>query len=812
MQRKIRKVAVLGSGVMGSGIAAHLANCGVPSVLLDIVPKYTEKDEKEGVDKDSKAFRNRLAIQNLALAIKNRKPIPAFYHNKFAELISVGNFDDDMDQLADCDWIIEVVIENMKIKQSVFANVEKNWNGKAIISSNTSGMPIHGMVEGRSQEFKKHFMVTHFFNPVRFMRLLELVAGPDTDPKLVDFMAGFGSKVLGKGVVFGKDTVNFVANRIGVYGMMRAMKEMTGRGYTIEEVDAIVGQPMGRPKTAAFRTADLVGLDTFHHVTTNCYDNLPDDPERDIFTPPAFFDKLVKEGKLGNKTKGGFYKKGPKKERLVLDWKTMDYIPQEKMKADSIGAAKRLDDPGKRIKTMVTADDRAGAFAWKACADGLIYAGNRIPDISDSVVEIDRGMKWGFNQALGPFEVWDAIGVKESTDRMKSEGAAVPEKVEKMLAAGNESFYLEKEDGRYYYDFATGEYKKIEVDPRVFDVAEMAKANKSVVERVGEHYLFCMGDGVLLASFHNEAQMNAIDDDLMTVIEKGLDLCEKGDFGALVVGNNKLHQTPMDKVFCAGANVMMLMMFAQQEQWSMIDMAVKKLQDLHMRMRYGKVPVVIAPAGKALGGGCEMVMHGDRVVAGADLFMGLVEMGLGLIPAGGGTKEATRRVTHYVPDGVVEDYLPYAKKALMMLSPPQNISNSAKSATEIGYLTRDDITVVSHDLQLFVAKQVALGLASGYYDPGAPRQDIPLAGKEVYAAMQVFAHGMKNAGHVTEYEAMILGKLAKIVTGGDVISGTLTDEQTLLEQERELFLSLMGEEKTQERIRVFLTEKRMIRN
>jgi len=814
MAYEIKKAAVLGAGVMGSGIAAQLANVGIPCYLLDIVPFDNMLSEKEVARKATdRKVRNKLADGALKQAIKD-KQFP-FYSKKDAALITTGNFDDDLGVLGECDWVIEVVIERLDIKKELLAKVAKEIGPETIVTTNTSGISVSAMTDHLSDDFCERFLGTHFFNPPRWMKLVEIIPHPKTKPEIIEMLAIFLTESMGKGVIYAKDTPNFIANRIGVYGMMGTFKLMEEMDYRIDEVDSILGQPMGRPKTGSFKTADLVGLDTLKHVSETVFDNTtPDQDENHALfdTKGTLLEKMVENNWLGNKTKGGFYKKGPNKERLVLDWKTMDYIPQEKMKADSIRDAKKTDDPGKRIKKMVSADDRAGALAWKACADGLVYAANRIPEISESVLQVDRGMKWGFNQALGPFEVWDAIGVKESTERMKSEGVAVPDKVEKMLAAGQESFYVEKDDGRYYYDFAEGSYKLIEEDPRIIDVAEWARSNKNVVERIGDHYIFDAGDGVALVSFHNEPQMNAIDDDLMSAVEKSLDMAEKGDFRAVVIGNNKLGQTPMDKVFCAGANVMMLMMLAQQEQWDMIDFAVKKLQDLNMRMRYGPVPVVTAPAGKALGGGAEISMHGDRIVAAADLFMGLVEMGLGLIPAGGGTKEAARRMTHGVPDGIIEDYLPYARKALMMLSPPQNISNSGKSAWEIGYLTREDIIVPSHDLQLWVAKQVAIGLASGYYDPGKPREDIPLAGKDVYAAMQVFAHGMKNAGHITEYEAKIVGMLAKIVTGGDVIAGTLTSEQALLDQEREVFLSLMGEEKTQERIRVFLTEKRMIRN
>ncbi|RME27592.1 MAG: 3-hydroxyacyl-CoA dehydrogenase family protein, partial [Deltaproteobacteria bacterium] len=426
MSRKIKKAAVLGAGIMGTGIAAHLANCGIPCFLLDIVPKPTDDDEKKGTDTNSPAFRNRLATEAVKKALKNRKPIPAFYHDSFAGLITCGNLEDNLDWLSECDWVVEAVVENLDIKRGLFEKVEKHVKDGCIVSSNTSGLPIAKMIEGRSTEFRRNFLVTHFFNPVRFMRLLEIVAGPDTDPGVVEFMAEFGSNVLGKGVVFGKDTPNFVGNRIGMYGMMRTIKEMMDGDYTVEEVDAIVGEPMGRPKSAAFRTVDMVGLDTVYHIMNNCYEMLPDDEQREIFKPPEFIKKMVENKLLGNKTGAGFYKKQKgqdgKKEILVLDWKTGEYRPKQKVRIDSIKVAKNTDDVDKRLREFVRADDRAGKFAWAVMADTLIYSGNRVGEIADDIVQIDRAMRWGYNWKAGPFEAWDTIGFRESCERMKKEG------------------------------------------------------------------------------------------------------------------------------------------------------------------------------------------------------------------------------------------------------------------------------------------------------------------------------------------------------------------------------------------------------
>jgi 3-hydroxyacyl-CoA dehydrogenase len=815
MQREIKKVAVLGSGVMGCNIAALCASCGCDVVLLDIVPFDSMLSDKEKAKKaKDKKVRNKLADEAVAKALKD-KQFP-FYSAKDARRVVTGNLEDDLGLLSDCDWIVEAVVERLDIKKDLWAKVAANRKPGAIVSTNTSGISVVAMTEGLPAEFCEHFVGAHFFNPPRWMKLLELIPHPQAKAENVEFLAAFATEKLGKGVIYAKDTTNFVANRVGVYGIMGTVKLMQELDYRIDEVDSILGQPMARPKTASFKTADLVGLDTLRHTAQNVYDNTTDavDDRRGVFNTKGgtLLETLVEKNWLGNKTKGGFYKKGKDGARLVLDWKTMEYVPEEKMKADSIKAAKKIEEPGERIKAMIAADDRAGAFAWKVTAEGLTYAAARIPEITDTIYSVDRGLKWGFNQALGPFEAWDAIGVEASVARMKKEGYKVPKNVEAMLAGGNQTFYVEKPDGKYYFDFAAKGYKKIPVDPRVFDVHEWAKTGKNIVQRIGDNFLFDLGDGVILVSFHNEGQMNAIDDDLMKAVDTAIDLGEQGKFRAVVVGNNKLNLTPMEKVFCAGANVMMLLMGAQQGNWDMIDGAIKKLQTMNMRMRYGKVPVVTAPNGKALGGGCEIAMHGDRIVAAADLFMGLVEMGLGLIPAGGGCKEAVRRVTAGLLDGIVEDYLPFAKKALGMLTPPTNISNSGKNAYEIGYLAREDVIVASHDLQLWVAKKTAIGLAESYYNPGTQRTDIPMAGKDVNAAFQVFASSMKTGGHITEYETKILFKMADIVTGGDVLAGTLTSEWDLLDKEREAFKSLLGEEKTQERIRVFLMEKKMIRN
>ena len=813
MKRRIKKAAVLGSGVMGSGIAAHLANCGIPSMLLDIVPKYTEEDEKAGVDKNSKAFRNRIAEQNLKLALKNKKPIPAFYHDKFAQLITVGNFEDDMDSLKDCDWIVEVVVENLEIKQKVFANVEKHWNGKAIISSNTSGLPIKGMVEGRSPEFKKNFLVTHFFNPVRFMRLLEIVAGPETDKEIVDFMAEFGTNVLGKGVVFGKDTVNFVANRIGVYAMMRTMKEMEDKAYTVEEVDAIVGKPMGRPKTAAFRTSDMVGLDILMHVTNNCYDNLVDDEERDVFKPPAFFTKLVEQGRLGNKTKGGFYKKDKEKGILVIDIKTGEYRPKEKARFDSVKQAKNTDDLSKRLKEFVRADDRAGQFAWAVLRDSLIYTGNRIPEIADDIIQIDNGMRWGFNWDMGPFEAWDAIGFKESCERMKKEGKSLPPIAEALLESGGESFYIEKNGEKQFFDLGTKSYKPVPKDPLAIDLAALKRAGKEV-DGNSSATLIDLGDGVLCCEFHSK--MNSIDADLIAMLNKGLDLMEEDDnWVGMLIGNQAEN-------FSVGANLLLVYMATQQaknadseeeaqEIWNTLDKTVKELQDTLQRLKYSPKPVVAAPFGMTLGGGAEISMGADRIVAHADLFMGQVELGVGVIPGGGGNKELLIRNLEGIPELANNpNRLPHMQ-AVFELIGMAKVSMSAHEAMAMRFLRPNDKIVINKDHLLGMGKRNVLAMhMEGYKQPMERKLRLP--GRNGYATFKMVIDSMCKQHQITEYEQHLAERLSWVLCGGDTTENVEVSEQYLLDLEREVFVDLCKQEKTQERMQHMLMKNKPLRN
>ena len=660
MVRKIRKVAVLGAGVMGSGIAAHVANAGLEGYLLDIVPKdLTEDEKKRGLTQKSPQVRNRFAVAGLQNAL-NARPA-AFYIKKNAELIATGNFEDNMEWLSECDLIIEVIVENLKIKQDLFKRVSQFRKPGTIVTSNTSGISVTSMVEGLDEEFQSHFCVTHFFNPPRYMKLLEIVPHPKTRKEVLDAVERFCAYTLGKGVIYGKNTPNFVANRIGVEGMMYAMHLMAQEGYRIDEVDAISGPALGRPKTASFKTADLVGLDTLAHVAKNVYENTPDDERREVFKMPDFVSKMVEKGWLGNKTKGGFYKKekgaGGKEIRKVLDYTTMEYVEAQKVDFPSIKAAKGIEDEGERIKSVVSADDKAGKFAWKVTSESLVYSARRIPEICNSIVEIDNGMKWGFNFKLGPFEVWDAIGVRESVERMKKEGIAVPPPIDEMVKTGKERFYLEKEDGKYYFDILKKDYVKLQENPDIILLPSLKKRNKVIASNPGAT-LYDIGDGVACLEFHTK--MNSVDADIISMMNQSVEIVSRS-FEGLVVANHADN-------FSVGANIFLILIAAQNKDFAQIEKVVKDFQDANMNLRYSSKPVVVAPAGMALGGGCEITMHGDRVQACGETYIGLVEVGVGLIPAGGGCKELVKRMVEGIPGEPPDNLMPFAQKAFEMIA------------------------------------------------------------------------------------------------------------------------------------------------
>jgi 3-hydroxyacyl-CoA dehydrogenase len=799
---KIRRVAVLGAGVMGSGIAAHLANAGIPSLMLDIVPPgLTDEDRKRGLTEESPAFRNRFAARGLEGIRKSRPAL--LYSQKDMGLISIGNFDDDIARAADCDWVVEVVTENLDIKKALYDRIEAAWKPGTIVTSNTSGIAISQMMEGRSKKFRRHFLVTHFFNPVRYMKLLELVPGKDTDPEILRGIAEFGERRLGKGIVYGKDTPNFIGNRIGVFAMMYAMHAMMEEDLSIEEVDRILGPAMGRPKSAAFGTADLVGIDTLLHVSDNVYRNLPADPQRETFLPPPFVSEMVRRGWLGRKAGGGFFKmegKGDAKKKLVLDYRRLDYRPTTKVSFPSLDAAKGEEDAGERIRKVIGGDDKASAYAWKVLSESLLYSARRIPEIADDVVNIDNAIRWGFNWTLGPFETWDAIGLADSVARMRREGKEIPENVEKMLAAGNTSFYRRPGGTLECYDFASGAYLPVPVSPDVIFLPAL-RERKKVVEGNQGATLYDIGDGVLCLEFHTK--MNAVDGDIVSMMNEGVARAEK-EFAGMVIANHSEN-------FCVGANLMLVFLEAQNKNFGNIETMVREFQNACMRLRCSEKPVVAAPAGMTLGGGTEICLGADRIRAAAETYMGLVEVGVGLLPAGGGTKEMVIRHLEGIPDGVTADPLPFLRKAFETIGMAK-VATSAKEARDLGFLRPWDRVTIQRDFLIQEAKNTVLAMNREGYEMPRPRTDIALPGRSEFSTFAYALYAMRAAGYISEFDQRIGRKIAFVMTGGDVPRGTRLSEQDLLDLEREAFLSLCGEEKTQARIQYMLMKGKPLRN
>ena len=788
---------------MGAGIAAHLANAGIPTLLLDIAPReLTADEEAKGLTLDSPKIKNRI-VQGLFEAAKKLRPAP-FMLGDNAKLISLGNFSDDMSKLKDCDLIIEAVVENLDIKHKVFAEVEKNRKAGAIVATNTSGIPINSIAEPFSDDFKSHFVGVHFFNPPRYMKLVELIPTEWTDGELACKVSGFLNQRLGKGVVPAKDRPNFIANRVGVFGMMATIHEMIAMGFTPTEVDQMTGKAIGHASSATFRTSDLVGLDVTAHVTNNLYPAVPEDEDRDVFKLPSLIQTLLDKKILGDKTKGGFFKKSTdaegKRAILELDLNTFEYKPQQKSKFPSIDAAKGIEDLPKRVKTLVWGDDRVGEFLWKTSSRISRYAANRIPEIADTIVEVDNALKWGFGWEIGVFEAWDAIGVRESVERMKNEGQPVPANVEKMLESGVETFYKSENGQRFYYDLVGGNYKAMPESPGVI-VLKSVKDRTGVIKSNPGASLIDLGDGVACLEFHSK--MNSIGGDTVQMTNFAIDEVEK-NFKGLVVGNQGGN-------FSAGANLMMLLLAAQEEEWDDINMMVAALQKTIMRLRYSAKPVVTAPYGLTLGGGCEIAMHGNRVRAAGETYMGQVEVGVGLIPAGCGTKEMTMRAMDAaakVPDA---DPLAFLKKTFELLGMGK-VATSAQEAKAWGFLRDVDSISMNGDRLIADAKQEVLNLdASGYVAP-VPRTDILALGESAQAAIKLALHMMSRGGFVSEHDVLIGKKLANIMSGGSLNHTSYVSEQYLIDLEREAFLSLCGERKTQERIAAMLKTGKPLRN
>jgi len=801
MNRKIRSAAVIGSGVMGGGIAALLAGAGVKALLLDIVPFDLKDDEK-----NDPAARNRIAKAGLDTVLMSMPSL--LMQKKDVDLISIGNLEDDFDKLADCDWIVEVVVENLKIKQDLFKRIETVRKKGSIISSNTSGIPLKAMSEGLSSEFRQHFLGTHFFNPVRYMKLLEIIAGEETLPEIVEFMADYGERILGKGIVWAKDTPNFVGNRIGVQGMVKAMQLMLEEGLTIPEVDALFGPVMGRPKTAMFKTSDLVGLDTMGHVAKNTYDLIEDDEARESFVIPEFVDKMIEKNLLGKKTQSGFYKTDLtpewKKIRKVINPATLEYSEYEPPVFPCLAEAKKAGTLPEKMKAILYGEDKGAKFAWKAVADNLIYAANRIPEISDTIVDIDNAMKWGFNFEMGPFEAWDAIGVKESVEKMKKEGLKVPQIVTGMLESGCTSFYKSENGKVFFYDFKSNDYRELVVSKNIISLKALRGADK-VVKTCASASLIDIGDGVFCCEFHTK--MNAINDEIVDFIGDTLDYIDENGTG-LVIGNQA---GGMPGAFSAGADLAFVLGLAKAKKYSEIESLVEKGQSGIQRGRYAPFPVVAAPYGMTLGGGCETCLGADRIVAHAELYMGLVEIGVGLLPAGGGCLNLWKKFVNTIPEPVTDVDLAKFFVPVFMAIAMAKFSMSAAEARANGFLGPKDRIVFNRDYLIGEAKKEVLKMVDEGYAPPVKRK-IKVFGESAQGMINAEICNMVSAKFVSEYDAFLAKRIAYVISGGEVRANSEVDEEVILKLEREAFIDFIKEEKTIARIEHMLKTGKPLRN
>ncbi|WP_027417664.1 3-hydroxyacyl-CoA dehydrogenase/enoyl-CoA hydratase family protein [Aneurinibacillus terranovensis] len=800
MVRNIQKAAVLGSGVMGAAIAAHFANAGIETYLLDIVPaSLTEQEAKKGLTLEHPAVRNRLASEAKARLLKT-KPAPMFTKKNLDSIIP-GNFEDHLHKVKDVDWIVEAVVENLDIKRQLLARVEENWTPGTIVSSNTSGVSINRMAEERSEAFRKHFLGTHFFNPPRYMKLLEIIPGCETDKNVIAYMKEFGERKLGKGIVTAKDTPNFIANRIGVYGLLVTLNEMIKSGFTVEEVDAMTGTVIGRPKSATFRTLDMVGLDTFVHVARNVHDHVSDPREKESFVMPNILIGLLKNGWLGDKSKQGFYKKqttAAGREILVLNYNTLEYASIQRVKIPEIEQVKAAGGVKSRLQALAYSQSKEGQFIWNVLKKVLLYSASKIPEIADDIVSVDRAMKWGFNWELGPFETWDALGAAKSVARMKQEGEAIPDWVEEMLASGKESFY-EHNNRRRYYHTITGERTEEEAGKRLMELKSYKK-NGVVLSNPGAS-LLDIGDGVACLEFHSPN--NAIGFDIIDMLYKSLAEVER-NYRGMVITNEA-------KNFCVGANLMMILMEAQDENWDDINHLIDRFQQASLAIKYAKKPVVSAPFGMTLGGGAEVCLPSAKIQAAAETYMGLVEVGVGLIPGGGGIKEMLLRTTQGA-DAVDTkvDLQPFVNKAFETVAMAK-VSTSAEEAHELHFLRPCDQITMNRDHLLYDAKQSVLALDAVGYEP--PKQEkIRVVGADGKAVLSLGIYSMKQSGYISDHDMKIAGKLAYVLTGGNVNRNTYVTEQYLLDLEREAFLSLCGERKSQDRMQYMLTKGKPLRN
>jgi len=794
-KRIIRKVAVVGSGIMGSGIACHFANIGVEVLLMDILPReLTDAEKAKGLTLDAKPVRNRVASEHRAAALKsNPSPI---YHQKFASRIAIGNTEDDIPKISGCDWVIEVVTERLDIKKSVFEQIDKFRKPGTLVTSNTSGIPIHLMSEGRSDDFQRHFCGTHFFNPARYLKLFEIIPGPQTSSEVLDFLTDYGSRFLGKTAIVAKDTPAFIGNRIGVYGIQALFHLVKEMGLTVEEVDKLTGPVIGRPKSATFRTVDVVGLDTLVHVANGLYENAPADEMRELFRLPDYIGQMTENKWLGTKTGSGFYKKEGK-EILTLDLETMHYRPSKKASFATLELTKNIDKPIDRFKILITGKDKAGEFYRKNLAGMFAYVSNRIPEISDEIYKIDDAMKAGFGWENGPFEIWNAIGIEKGIELIKAENLKYASWVDEMIASGN-SFYSVRDGATYYYDIPSKSQVK-KPGQNAFIILENIREAKKVWANA-ESVVEDLGDGILNLEFRSK--MNTIGGGVLQGINKAIELAEK-DFQGLVIGNQGAN-------FSVGANIGMIFMMAVEQEYDELNMAIRMFQDTMMRVRYSAIPVVVAPHGMTLGGGCEMTMHADKVVAAAESYIGLVEFGVGVIPGGGGSKEmALRAADQFHKDDVELNILQQYFLSVAMAK----VSTSAYEAFDTGVLQKGkDIIVVNTDRQIAEAKRHALLLAGAGYTQPVRRKDVKVLGKQALGMFLVGTDSMEAGKFISEHDKKIANKLAYVMAGGDLSEPSLVSEQYLLDLEREAFLSLCTERKTLERIQFMLTKGKPLRN
>jgi 3-hydroxyacyl-CoA dehydrogenase len=796
MKRTIKKVAVIGSGIMGSGIACHFANIGLEVLLLDIIPNgLTEVEEKKGLTLDSKIVRNRIVNEHLTSALKsNPSPI---YNQKFASRITIGNTSDDMAKIANYDWIIEVVVERLDIKKIVFEQIDQYRKPGTLVTSNTSGIPIQFMSEGRSDDFQAHFCGTHFFNPARYLKLFEIIPGPKTSQEVLDFLFDYGSKYLGKTSVIAKDTPAFIGNRIGIFGIMSLFHLVKEMGLTIEEVDKLTGPVIGRPKSATFRTVDVVGLDTLVHVANGLYAGCPNDEAHELFQLPDFINKMMENKWLGSKSGQGFYKKVDK-DILSLDLHTLEYRANKKASFATLELTKTIEKPIDRFRILVTGKDKAGDFYRKNFAAMFAYCANRIPEISDEFYKIDDAMKAGFGWENGPFEIWDSIGVTKGIELMKAEGYEPAAWVNDMLASGNTSFYGIKNGSKHYYAIPSKTLEKIPGQDE-YIILDNIRATHKVWGNT-DATVFDLGDGILNLEFHSK--MNTIGSGVLQAINKAIDLAETS-YQGLVIGNQATN-------FSVGANIGMIFMMAVEQEYDELNFSIKYFQDTMMRVRYSSIPVVVAPHGMSLGGACEMSMHADRVVAAAETYIGLVEFGVGVIPGGGGSKEMALRASDLYRKNDVE--LNTLQEHFMTIAMAK-VATSAYEAFDTGVLQKGkDIVVVNKDRQIAVAKQVCLQMAEQGYTQPVQRTDIKVLGKQALGMFLVGTNQMVAGKYISEHDMKIANKLAYVMAGGDLSEPTLVSEQYLLDIEREAFLSLCTERKTLERIQFMLTKGKPLRN